>query len=307
MLVIGNELGALDSLNLITQKKNYRFFFNNLIPMNGFPIRQINSNHIDGIFFGSSNGTLGLLNKNLKKIIKNKNVGDTDLTAFQIFKNGNIIAFYTNYIRIWEKYKNLYFFSRKKFICNKTFKYVFVSKSENFFLSTSFFENQIYLWSISGNRIILGGRNELKELIVSMKGMKDDIFTIGTHTGSIYIYSIKGELIRSIKKNSQKINPGKPELQKSVAWLDKNTLISGKSSGKIEIFDLRSSKSISYLVGHCCEVSNLDTSGDKPGSIPFLLASSDVSGQLKLWDIRNKKEIFFQKRFISKITSISFF
>ena len=93
MLVIGNELGALDSLNLFTQKKNYRFFFNNLIPINGFAIRQINSTHIDGIFFGSSNGTLGLLNKNLKKIIKNKNVGDTDLYAFHNFQNGNIIAF----------------------------------------------------------------------------------------------------------------------------------------------------------------------------------------------------------------------
>jgi hypothetical protein len=87
MLIIGNELGALDSLNLITQKKNYRFFFNNLIPMNGFPIRQINSNHIDGIFFGSSNGTLGLFNKNLKKIIKTYSIFINTFIITQVYLN----------------------------------------------------------------------------------------------------------------------------------------------------------------------------------------------------------------------------
>lgn len=306
MLIIGNNLGHIDSLNLNTKSGKNKFNLENLISINSFSINKIYCNRNSEIFFSTINGTLGFFNKKTNKLVKNKNLSDTELSTYHTFNNGAIVAFYTNYIRIWKKYNDVYFFSKKKLICHKKFNYVFVNKSENFFLSTSFFENQIYLWSLLEDKIVLGGKYDLKEFIVSLKGTNGDIFTIGTHTGSIYIYSIYGELVRSIKKNNSDIKVGKPDLQKTATWFDKTTFFSGKSSGKIEMFDLRCFKSTNSIKGHCCEVSHIDISQNKSSYNSFLLASSDILGNLKLWDIRNSKEIYFQKKFNSKITSLCF-
>jgi hypothetical protein len=306
MLIIGNSLGRIDSLNLNTKTGKNKYDLENLISIDNFSINKIYCNRFNEIFFSSINGTLGFLNKKTKKLVKNKNLSDTELSTYHTFNNGTVVAFYTNYIRIWKKHRDKFFFCKKKLICHKKFNYVVVNKSENFFLTTSFFENQIYLWSLLEDKIVLGGKYDLKEFIVSLKGANRDIFTIGTHTGSIYIYSVNGELIRSIKKNSSDIKAGKPDLQKAVAWFDNNTFFSGKSSGKVEMFDLRCFKSNNSIKGHSCEVSHIDVSNNILDYNPFFLASSDILGNLKLWDIRNSKELYFQKKFNSKITSLSF-
>ena len=95
-------------------------------------------------------------------------------------------------------------------------------------------------------------------------------------------------------------------MQTSAAWQNENVLFSGKSSGKIEIFDLRCNKNILSIKGHSCEISNLDLSEKKICSIPFFLASSDTKGNLKLWDTRKINEVFSKTKYNSKITSLSF-
>ena len=306
MLIIGDSIGNIESLSLNFKNKKKKVLIENLFSINGFPINQLKCTKTGLIFFGSTNGTLGLYDSKKEQVIRNKEIGDTELITYHTFKDEKIVAFYSNYMRIWKKKKNLYYFSKNKLICGKKFTHVLVNKSESFLLTTTFFGNQIFLWSILKDRLILGGKNELKEFIVSLKGNLNDLFTIGTHTGSIYVYSIYGHLIRTIKRDKLYKEAGKNDLQKSAAWFGENLLFSGKSSGRIELIDLRCDKKISYLTGHSCEVSNIDVSIDKNLSNPFLVASSDISGNLKIWDMRNRKELFFQKRFNSKVTSIGF-
>jgi len=305
MLIIGDSRGNIESLNLTFKTEKNFFFTKQLFSLNGFPVNQLYCKQPGLIFFGTTNGTVGLYNKKGSKVIRNKESGDTELNTYHVFKDGKILAFYTNYMRIWKKNNNFYF-SKNKLICGKKFTHVLVNKSENFLLTTSFYGNQIYLWSILRDKIILGGKNELKEFIVSLKGNLNDLFTIGTHTGSIYVYSIYGQLIRTIKKNRLQTEIGKSDLQKSAAWSGENLLFSGRSSGIIQLFDLRCEKRISYIRGHSCEVSNIDVSNNNNLPDSFLVASTDISGNLKIWDIRNKKEIFFKNKFNSEVISIGF-
>ena len=304
MLITGDNQGNIKSLKFVMKNENCKFILKNLTEANGHRINQINSFKKNEIFFGSVDGMISVFDKKSNKSISNRNFSDTELNTYHVFENGNILAFYNNYMRTWKKKNDLYFFSKNKIIIGKNFKYVLANQSEKFILTASFFENQIYLWSIFENKLVLGGKNELKEFIVSLKGASEDLFTIGTHSGSVYIYSIYGELIRSIKKNYFSKNFKRPDLQKSAAWLGKNIIFSGKLSGRIEIVDLRCHKSASFLSGHSSEVSNISISSSTE-SFPFL-ASSDALGNLKIWDIRGKEEIFFQKKFTSKITSLSF-
>lgn len=307
MLLTGNSSGELISFKLNMSNEKNNFTLKNLYSLKRFSIDQLSITKREEIFFGSKNGTFGILTKNKNRIVKNKDVGDRKLNAYHMLKNGNIIAFYDNYIRTWKRYKDFCFFSVNKLICEKQFDYTFMDKTERFFLSTSFFDNKIYVWNLVKNKLILSGKTELKEFIISLKGISENLFSIGTHTGSIYIYSIYGELIKSFKKKNSKINFLKPDLHKTAAWLNSNILFSGKLSGRIEIFDIRCDTNISSINGHSCEISNLEISTSNLYLSPFILASSDVSGNLKLWDIRNKKEVFFHKKFSSKITSFCFF
>ena len=305
MLIFGNNFGELKSLDLNKKDKKVRIISEDLISIDPSPINRIKCDKSQQIFFGSSKGTIGMLNKKTREIIKTKNSNFEEMVTFHNFKHGSIIAFYSDYIRIWKKFKNLYFLTEKKLICKKKFSYILFDKKEKFFLSTSFFENEIFLWNILENKVSFAGKNELKELIVSFNGIQGEKFAIGTHTGSVYIYSIYGEMIMSLKKNSTK-NSKKWDLQTSAAWQNENVLFSGKSSGKIEIFDLRCNKNILSIKGHSCEISNLDLSEKKICSIPFFLASSDTKGNLKLWDTRKINEVFSKTKYNSKITSLSF-
>ena len=309
MIIFGSNTGHLRSLDISFQEKNFNFVTEDLFlsyKNKNNPINQINSNQNNQIFFGTANGMIGVLDKSLKKLIKTKNLNDTQLNVFHNFKNGSILAFHSNYLRLWKNYKNTYYCSNNKLIFGKKFEYIAVDQSESFFLSSSFYANEIYLWSIVGNKIILGGKNELNEFITSFKGMNEDIFAVGTHTGSIYIYTIHGKLIRSMKKNYLNFKSGRPVIQKSVAWLNKNVLFSGKSNGKIEIIDLRLNKDLYQIKGHPFEISNLVCSDEKLKCNPFFVASSDISGGFKVWDIRNNTEIFSKKNFNFKITSLGF-
>lgn len=306
MFLIGNSLGELKTLSLNVKNEKKNFKFKSIISLNGYSIDQINSDKQGEIFFGSKLGILASFDKDRDKLITNKDVGDKKLYVYQTLHNGTVIAFYDNYMRIWGRVDNSYLFSMNKLICGKKFKYIFVDKTERFFLSASFFENRIYIWNLIGKKIVLGGKTELKEFIVCFKGTLGNMFSIGTHTGSIYIYSIYGEIIKIFKNKNSVIDFSKPDLQKAAVWGNRNILFSGKSSGKIELFDIRCNKSISRITGHSCEISNLAISGNSTRSNPFLLGSSDIKGNLKLWDVRNEKELFFQKSVDSKITSFCF-
>ena len=305
MLILGNDVGELKSLDLYNQHKKVGVTLEDLASIDTSSINNLKCNKENKIFYGSSNGIIGLINKKTKKMIKNKNFNFEEMTTFHNFENGSVIAFYSDYIRLWKNFNGICFLPEKKLICKKKFKYVFVDKKEQFFLSASFYGNEIFLWNILDNKIFFVGKNELKELIVSFNGNRGEKFTIGTHTGSVYIYSIYGEMIRSLKKNLDQKSE-KSDVQTSAAWQEETVLFSGKSRGKIEIFDLRCNKNISNIKGHSCEILNLDISTKTTGFSSFFLASSDRKGMLKLWDTRKLNEVFFQKKYNTKITSLIF-
>ena len=74
MLILGNDKGELTSLDLCNQKKELEVRLEDLTSLDTSPINKIKCEKENKIFYGSSNGTIGLINKKTKKMIKNKNL-----------------------------------------------------------------------------------------------------------------------------------------------------------------------------------------------------------------------------------------
>ena len=93
MLIIGNNLGELKSLDLNNKHKKVEIISEDLIAIDSSPINRIKCDKSQQIFFGSSKGTIGMLNKKTKEIIKTKNSNFEEMVTFHNFKHGSIIAF----------------------------------------------------------------------------------------------------------------------------------------------------------------------------------------------------------------------
>ena len=70
MLILGNEVGELYALDLYNRYKKIGILIEDLPSLSTSPINKIKCNREDKIFCGSSNGTIGIINKKTKKMIK---------------------------------------------------------------------------------------------------------------------------------------------------------------------------------------------------------------------------------------------
>ena len=118
MLIIGTSEGNFESLKLMKSNEDIFFDKKNIINMKDSEIKKIICKK-DKIFFGTTNGHIGFFEKKSNKIVQNKNNFDAELGTYRIFENGNILAFYNNHIRIWEKYKNLKHLKKNKMESSK--------------------------------------------------------------------------------------------------------------------------------------------------------------------------------------------